>query len=67
MSKLLWRLGEKELLTDTALASRDFLREMLTQVRRIFWVLKKVESSAQSIHVTEEGESVLERGQWEGT
>jgi hypothetical protein len=25
------------------------------------------ESSARSIHVTKEGESVLERGQWEGT
>ena len=24
-------------------------------------------SSARSIHVTKEGESVLERGQWEGT
>lgn len=60
MRKLLWRLGEKELLTDTALVSRDFLREMLMQMRRIFWVPKKVKSSAQSIHVTKEGESVLE-------
>ena len=43
MSKLLWRLGEKELLTEPALVSGDFLREeMLTQVRRICRVLKKV-------------------------
>ena len=41
MSKLLWRLGEKELLTESALVSGDFLREILMQMR-IFWVLKKV-------------------------